>query len=98
MTDEDERDPGPDAPRDPDDLPASEDDDGDAELDAREAARDRRRDRDRTARARGLMRTGLAKGFKQILDVQTRRAERAALADERDRSKPKAKDKDRRHP
>jgi hypothetical protein len=64
----------------------------DPELDPREAARDRRRDRDHEAHGRSLMRTGLAKGFKQILDAQARRAERAALAEER---KPKPKDKRR---
>lgn len=74
------------------------DDDRELELDAREMARDRRRDRDHSANARALMRAGLAKGFKQILDAQARRAERAALADERTTTKPKSKDKDKRRP
>ncbi len=76
-------------------------DDGDLEpdldLDPREEARDRRRDRDHSAHERALMRTGLAKGFKQILDSQARRAEQAAMADERKTVKSKPKD-DRRRP
>jgi hypothetical protein len=44
------------------------------------------------------MRAGSPGGFKQILDAQARRAERAALADERTTAKPKSKDKDKRHP
>ncbi|HEY8238792.1 MAG TPA: hypothetical protein VIF63_05095 [Candidatus Limnocylindrales bacterium] len=40
------------------------------ELDAREAARVRRRDRDAAAAARDLMRPGMGKVFKQILDAQ----------------------------
>lgn len=82
-----------------DDAAAETDDsDREPELDAREMARDRRRDRDHSAHARGLMRAGLAKGFKQILDAQARRAERAAMADERSPSRSKAKDKDHRRP
>ena len=84
MTDDQDREPGLD-PREP-------------ELDPREAARDRRRDRDHIAHERALMRTGLAKGFKQILDAQARRAEQAQLADERPPVKPKPKSKDKRHP
>jgi hypothetical protein len=42
--------------------------------DAREAERNRRRDRAAGARHRHGMRSGLAKGFKQILDRQVRRA------------------------
>ena len=38
------------------------------DLDAREAARARRRDRDAAAAARDLMRPGMGKVFKQILD------------------------------
>jgi hypothetical protein len=40
------------------------------EVDAREAARIRRRDRDAAAAARDLMRPGMGKVFKQILDAQ----------------------------
>jgi anti-sigma factor RsiW len=40
------------------------------ELDARDAARVRRRDRDANAAARELMRPGMGKVFKQILDSQ----------------------------
>jgi hypothetical protein len=46
---------------------------GDADpgdIDAREAARIRRRDRDADAAARDLMRPGMGKVFKQILDAQ----------------------------
>jgi hypothetical protein len=39
-------------------------------IDAREAARIRRRDRDAAAAARDLMRPGMGKVFKQILDAQ----------------------------
>lgn len=69
----------------------------DPDLDPREVARDRRRDRDHSAHERGLMRTGLAKGFKQILDAQAHRAERAARTDERHAARSKPKD-DRRRP
>ena len=40
------------------------------DLEAREAARIRRRDRDANAAARALMRPGMGKVFKQILDAQ----------------------------
>lgn len=43
---------------------------GQEDLDAREAARARRRDRDAAAAARDLMRPGMGKVFKQILDKQ----------------------------
>jgi hypothetical protein len=46
--------------------------DPDALLDAREAARDRRRDHDLGATHRDLMRPGMGKVFKQILDRQVR--------------------------
>jgi len=39
-------------------------------LDPKEAARIRRRDRDAAAAARDLMRPGMGKVFKQILDAQ----------------------------
>jgi hypothetical protein len=45
------------------------------ELPPAEAAREKRRDHDAAARSRAGMRTGLAKQFKQVLDVQRRRAE-----------------------
>lgn len=44
------------------------------ELNAREAARIRRRDRDANAAARDLMRPGMGKVFKQILDSQVNAA------------------------
>jgi hypothetical protein len=47
----------------------------DEELDAREAARARRRDRDLDAEQRDLMRPGMGKVFKQILDKQARSAD-----------------------
>jgi hypothetical protein len=43
-------------------------------MDAREAARTRRRDRDLDAEGRDLMRPGMGKVFKQILDSQARAA------------------------
>jgi hypothetical protein len=50
-----------------------------------EAARDRRRDHDAGARERAGMKSGLAKQFKQVLDVQGQRARDAEreLAEER---------------
>jgi hypothetical protein len=49
------------------------------ELDPKEVARIRRRDRDAEAEARALMRPGMGKVFKQILDTQAEAA-RAAKA------------------
>jgi hypothetical protein len=46
----------------------------DDELDPKEAARARRRDRDAGAQARALLRPGMGKVFKQILDAQARAA------------------------
>ena len=46
----------------------------DEELDPRENARARRRDRDADAERRDLMRPGMGKVFKQILDKQAREA------------------------
>ncbi|HEX8025244.1 MAG TPA: hypothetical protein VF484_03475 [Candidatus Limnocylindrales bacterium] len=46
----------------------------DEELDPREAARTRRRDHDASAADRDLMRPGMGKVFKQILDRQGREA------------------------
>jgi hypothetical protein len=48
------------------------------ELDPREAARMRRRDRDADAQARALLRPGMGKVFKQILDTQARAVKRTA--------------------
>lgn len=53
-----------------DDAPRPNPDD----LDTREAARIRRRDREAEAEARDLMRPGMGKVFKQILDAQARAA------------------------
>lgn len=50
----------------------------DDELDPREAARTRRRDHDLDAERRALMRPGMGKVFKQILDRQAREADEAA--------------------
>ena len=47
--------------------------DGD-EVDAREAARIKRRDREAAAEERELLRPGMGKVFKQILDRQAREA------------------------
>jgi hypothetical protein len=54
------------------------------ELDPREQARARRRDRDARAEARALMRPGMGKVFKQILDAQ---AKAARDVEEEDRRK-----------
>jgi hypothetical protein len=42
-----------------------------------ETARERRRDRAAEAQARAGMKTGLAKQFKQVLDMQVKRAKEA---------------------
>ena len=47
------------------------------ELSPAEMARDRRRDRDAQAGERAGMNAGLGKQFKQVLDVQRKRAEEA---------------------
>jgi anti-sigma regulatory factor (Ser/Thr protein kinase) len=74
--------------------------DDNEELTPAESAREKRRDHDAEARRRAGMRTGLAKQFKQVLDIQRRRAdeaersleeERAADEQRRMRSKGKAK-------
>jgi hypothetical protein len=49
----------------------------DDEISPREADRIRRRNRDAEAQARAPMRTGLGKVFKQILDVQAKKAAEA---------------------
>jgi len=45
------------------------------EVDPREVARTKRRDRDASAADRALMKPGMGKVFKQILDAQARAAE-----------------------
>ena len=55
-------------------------------LDAREAARVRRRDHDLDAAGRDLMRPGMGKVFKQILDHQARDAEEPRQKRHRHRS------------
>jgi len=57
------------------------------ELDPKERARIRRRDRDADAQARDLMRPGMGKVFKQILDTQARAAQDAKKAAQRRRAK-----------
>jgi hypothetical protein len=47
----------------------------DEDVDPREAERLRRRDRAAAAKSRALMRPGMGKVFKQILDVQAKAAE-----------------------
>ncbi len=65
---------------------------GEEELSPSEAARDRRRDRDAEAAERAGMGTGLAKQFKQVLDVQARRArEEQAHETAESRSHPRPK-------
>jgi hypothetical protein len=55
----------------------------DEDLDPREEARTRRRDRDAAASERALMRPGLGKQFKQVLDAQVRRGREAGETLER---------------
>ena len=50
----------------------------DEELDPREVARDKRRDHEAEAARRALMRPGMGKVFKQILDRQARDADEPA--------------------
>jgi hypothetical protein len=52
--------------------PFDEPDPNEEDLDSREAARVRRRDHDVEAEQRALMRPGMGKVFKQILDRQAR--------------------------
>lgn len=59
--------------RDPRDQDPGDRDDREV-LGAREAARARRRDNDADAAARDLMRPGMGKVFKQILDAQAKAA------------------------
>jgi len=56
------------------------------ELDPREAERIRRSDREAEAEARDLMRPGMGKVFKQILDVQAKAAREAEKRGLRKRS------------
>jgi hypothetical protein len=55
------------------------------DLDPRELARDRRRDREAEAERRALMRSGMGKVFKQILDRQVRDADESPRRRSRDR-------------
>lgn len=48
------------------------------ELDPREIARSKRRDRDLEAERRALLRPGMGKVFKQILDTQAKVAKKAS--------------------
>jgi hypothetical protein len=64
--------------------PAPEDD-----LPPTESARARRRDRDASAEARDLLRPGMGKVFKQILDAQARAAEEPPVPRARRRHRPK---------
>jgi hypothetical protein len=66
------------------------DDDRDS-LTPSEAARERRRDHDAEANKRAGMKTGLAKQFKQVLDMQVKRGKEA----ERMLGGPEADDDDR---
>ncbi len=65
-----------DPPAPPPDREAAESDELDelGDLDEREAARIRRRDRDAEAEQRELLRPGMGKVFKQILDAQAKAA------------------------
>lgn len=65
--------------------PAPEDD-----LPPTESARARRRDRDASAQERDLMRPGMGKVFKQILDAQARAAEEPPAPRARRRTRRKA--------
>ncbi len=59
--------------------------DGQDELDPREVARIRRRDHDAEAEQRALMRPGMGKVFKQVLDRQAREAQEPTERHRRDR-------------
>ena len=61
------------------------------ELDPKEVARIRRRDRDAEAEARALMRPGMGKVFKQILDTQAEAAKAAKAAKAPKATRPAAK-------
>lgn len=64
--------------------PTDDADDAREALGARESARARRRDRDADAAARDLMRPGMGKVFKQILDAQAKAAKAAGPRRRRD--------------
>ena len=66
------------------------------ELAPSETARAKRRDRDAEAATRAGMKTGLAKQFKQVLDVQRRRADEVERA-ERDQPPPGSPARSRKH-
>jgi len=59
------------------------------ELDPTERARIRRRDRDTEAEARALMKPGMGKVFKQILDTQAKAAQAAKEAPKARRARTK---------
>jgi hypothetical protein len=61
----------------------------DEHLDPREEARVRRRDREADAEARDLMRPGMGKVFKQILDAQGKAANEPPPKRSRRRKKPR---------
>ena len=71
---------------DADDADDAGSDEPDLELDPREAARDRRRDREAEAERRALMRPGMGKVFKQILDRRGREADEPLERRDRRRS------------
>jgi hypothetical protein len=71
---------------DADDADDAGGDEPDLELDPREAARDRRRDREAAAERRALMRPGMGKVFKQILDRRGREADEPPERRDRRRS------------
>jgi hypothetical protein len=60
----------------------------DNDVDPREAARIRRRDRDAEAEARDLMRPGMGKVFKQILDAQRKAVDEPPAREPAERPKP----------
>jgi hypothetical protein len=61
------------------------------ELDPKEVARIRRRDRDAEAEARALMRPGMGKVFKQILDTQAQAAQEVKAANGPKATRPASK-------
>lgn len=65
-------------------------DDGsmDEDLDPREAERARRRDREADAERRALLRPGMGKVFKQILDAQAKAVDEPPARRKRRRAKP----------
>jgi hypothetical protein len=59
------------------------------ELDPKEVARVKRRDRDLAAQRRALLRPGMGKVFKQILDTQAKAAKDASKRKGSKRKRPK---------